>query len=724
MLNLSILDTVLELHGGDTDRVPATILSNSPDDFLAFCQRHQIAAYVWSLVEENDLAERFEPRVRNGLQRAQLDQWQRSERLLRDLQRLSADFDKAGLEFIALKGPYLAQRFFGGIDRRAFSDLDILVRTESLAASIELLRANGYTAVSFVGLPGWTRRFLHHVELKKGATPLDVHHTLRAHSTFRIREESLWVREARFDFPAFSCRVLPEDLSLLVQILSIHTDVGLGIANIKMLIDLDRVLQSCYKTINWSAFLSDRERDGTLTITLNVLALLLTAFRNAERYPDITRLLNDRRERLVWQPDRRRYLQLFADTTLYQSKIWALRQYDQPSFLAVTTWAMSLPVMALGMGEGFLGNLREKGIPRPRFPGKRHSASAGLWDSPQELVTGLGGNADAIRCCRIRLGSLSLQFSYTDEKYLTMLEELFRLQALPVEVGNVAWQGEDHLLLFDVAEERFREVIPQPSQPLINRSLEDTIEIHRDAACCLVRRSGAGVKIAIPVISASHQYSHLLHCVMVVLYRALFALESLPLHSAAIQFGDSANLFIGDKGTGKSTISLSLGLAGGRVLGEDHILLRRAAGRFLVSGCDGKGRLTAKTEDHFFAKPLPTVPQDVAGIWKKEIDLADHVCSAPFEDVPVARIFFLRVGKELRIRTMKGAEALLKMLGLMRERQRFVGAADRKSFLDFFGDFLRSAEIWDLELSPDLHDLDELAAFVKGRSQHPPGRDA
>ena len=127
-----------------------------------------------------------------------------------------------------------------------------------------------------------------------------------------------------------------------MQILSIHTDVGLGIANIKMLIDLDRVLQSCYKTINWSAFLSDRERDGTLTITLNVLALLLTAFRNAERYPDITRLLKEHRERLVWQPDRRRYLQLFADTTLYQSKIWALRQYDQPSFLAVTTWAMSL----------------------------------------------------------------------------------------------------------------------------------------------------------------------------------------------------------------------------------------------------------------------------------------------------------------------------------------------------------------------------------------------
>ena len=682
MLNLSFLDTVLGLHAGDIDIAPATILTNSPDDFLAFCQQHQIAAYVWSLIEEHDLAQRLEPSVRQGFQLAQLDQWQRSERLLRELQRLSGRFDKAGLEFIAMKGPYLAQRFFGGIERRAFSDLDILVRTESFAASVELLRGEGYAAVSSVGLPGWTRRFLHHVELKKGATPLDLHHALRAHPTFRIREESVWGREAYFDFPAFSCRVLPEDLSLLVQILSIHTDVGLGIANIKMLIDLDRVLQTCYQTINWSAFLSDREADGTLTITLNVFALLLTTFRNAERYPDIARLLKERRERLVWQPDRSRYLQLFADTTLYQSKAWALPQYDQPTLSAVTTWAMSLPVMALGMGDSFLGNLREKRMPQPSFRGTRQSSASGLWESPQELVRGLGGNPNAIRCCRIRR-SLSLQVSYTDEKYLMMLEELLRLQACPVESGNVAWQGEDHLLLFDVAQEQFREVIPRPSQPLVDRSLEGIIEIHHYAACCLVRRSGTGLKIAIPVISASQQYSHLLHCVMVVLYRALLVLESLPLHSAAIQFGDSANLFIGDKGAGKSTISLSLGLAGGRVLGEDHILLRRTKGRFLVSGCDGKGRLTAKTEDHFFAKPLPVVPQDVAGMWKKEIDLSDHVCSAPFEDVPVGRVFFLRAGKVLCIRPMKGTEALLKMLGIMRERQRFMGAHDRKSFLIF-----------------------------------------
>jgi len=711
MSQLALLDAFLELHNGNRgDQLPGAI-ADSPDDFLTFCQHHQIAAYVWSQIEETDLAEKLEPMLRAGLQYAQLDQWQRSERLLRELQRLDAGFSEAGIEFIAIKGPSLAQRFFGGIDRRAFTDLDILVRAEGVPASVDFLKRRGFEAVSSSQLPGWMRRFLHHVELRKDTTILDLHHTIRSHPAVRISQETLWEREKYLDFPNFRCRVLPDDLSLLVQILSIHTDIALGVANLKMLVDLDRVLRGCYRTIDWPAFLSDRREDGTFGITLNVFALLLTIFRNAARYPEIARLLEEHRDLLVWPPDRDRYLRLFVDATLYQSKIWALRQYDQSIVSSVMTWAMSLPVMALGMRDSFMGNLRQRGFSRPRSRGERES-SAGLWDSRQQLVRGLGGDPDAIRSCRIKLGSLSLEFSYTDEKHLTMLRDLFRL--LPIEAGSAAWDGMDHLLIFDVDEEQFREVIPQPSQPLVDRSLEGILEIHRDAACCLLRRTPDGLKLAIPVISAPHQYEHLLHCVMVVLYRGLFALESLQLHAAAIQFGDSANLFIGDKGAGKSTVSLSLGLAGGRVLAEDHILLRRAEGSFVVSGCDGMGRLTAKTENYFFAKPLPSTPVDVAGTLKKEIELADHVSSAPFEEVPVGRVFFVHVGEQLSMRRMKGNEALLKLIEMMRERQRFVGARDRGDFLDYFGDFLESTEVWDLTLSPDLNELDELAKFVKG----------
>jgi len=724
MLDLTLLETVLALHARQSDATCEQTLANFPREFLSFCQRHQIAAYVWGLLEQSGFAQAIDPAVRKGFQLAQLDQWQRSERLLRDLQSVHARFGEHGNEFILMKGPYLAKRFFGGIERRAFSDIDILVRSNSLAASIDLLQAEGYAAVSPLTLPDWTRRFLHHIELKKDGRGLDLHHTLRAHPTFRISEETLWARTCHFSFGAFSCRVLPDDLTLLVHILSIHADIGLGLANLKLMLDLDRVVEACSNEIDWPAFLSDRERERTLDITLNVLALLLTIFRSADRYPELTQLLQEHKTALVWRPDRNLYLQLLDGTALRTAKIWALRQYDQTLLSALTTWALSLPVMALGLGKSFCGNLRHRkfGLSTPGF--RRRLVATGLWDSPQDLIKGLGGDARAIIQCRIRLGSLSLRLHYTDEKYLAMLAELFRLQELPVEDNKRAWDEEDHLLLFDVAEEPFRAIIPQPAQPFVDRTLEGIVEIHRDAACCLLSRSGERVKIVIPVISASQEYAHLLHCVMVVLYRALFSLECLPLHSAAIQFGDTANLFIGDKGAGKSTVSFRLGLAGGRVLGEDHIILRRRHGKFFASGCDGKSRLTAKSERHFFANPLPAAALDVAGVLKKEIDLADHVCSAPFEDVPVGRIFFSSVGKDLVFEKMNGAEALTKMLSMTRERLRFSGAQDRKRFLDFFGDFLGSTEIWNLTLSEDLNDLDTLVAFVKEGEEHRNGGTA
>jgi hypothetical protein len=718
MLDLTLLETVLALHARQSGVSCERTLTNFPREFLSFCQRHQVTAYVWGLLEQSGFAQSLDPAVAKGFQLAQLDQWQRSERLLRDLKSLHARFGQHGQELIVMKGPYLAKRFFGGIERRAFSDIDILVRSNCLTASLDLLQAEGYAAVSPLKLPDWTRRFLHHIELKKGGRSLDLHHTLRAHPTFRISEEALWTRTCHFDFGTFSCRVLPDDLTLLVQILSIHADVGLGLANLKLMLDLDRVVEACSNDIDWPAFLSDRERDRTLGITLNVLAMLLTIFRSTDHYPELTRLLQERKTALVWQPDRNRYLQLLGGTTLRTAKTWALRQYDQTLLSALTTWAMSLPVMALGLGKSFSGNLRHRELGLPS-PGSRHRpVTAGLWDSPQDLIKGLGGDPRAIAQCRVRLGSLTLRLYYTDEKYLAMLAELFRLQALPVDDDKRAWDEEDHLLLFDVAEEPFRAIIPQPTQPLVDRTLEGIIEIHRDAACCLLSRADERVRLAIPVISASQEYAHLLHCVMVVLYRALFSLECLPLHSAAIQFGKAANLFIGDKGAGKSTVSFRLGLAGGRVLGEDHIILRRRHGKFFVSGCDGKSRLTAKSEEHFFTSPLPATAVDVAGVLKKEINLADHVCSAPFEDVPVGRIFFSSVGKILAFEKMNGAEALAKILNMTRERLRFSGAQDRKRFLDFVGDFLGSTEIWNLTLSEDLNELDKLVAFVKDGKEY------
>jgi hypothetical protein len=106
---------------------------------------------------------------------------------------------------------------------------------------------------------------------------------------------------------------------------------------------------------------------------------------------------------------------------------------------------------------------------------------------------------------------------------------------------------------------------------------------------------------------------HLHHLFAVHVDALLLTLGAIRLHGAAIEFGGSTNMFLGDKGAGKSTTSLALGLAGGRVLADDQLLVRRTDGGIRVSGVDGNVRLTTKTESHFLTEPLDAEAVDYGG---------------------------------------------------------------------------------------------------------------
>src|SRR5699024_9092648 len=102
----------------------------------------------------------------------------------------------------------------------------------------------------------------------------------------------------------------------------------------------------------------------------------------------------------------------------------------------------------------------------------------------------------------------------------------------------------------------------------------------------------------------------------VVFHKILFLLDRIVLHAAAVRVAGRVALFIGDRGAGKTTTALALTRAGGTVLGEDHIILRRSGDGFVVSGCDERWRVDARTERHFFDNPLPLEAADYAGRMK------------------------------------------------------------------------------------------------------------
>ena len=195
----------------------------------------------------------------------------------------------------------------------------------------------------------------------------------------------------------------------------------------------------------------------------------------------------------------------------------------------------------------------------------------------------------------------------------------------------------------------------------------------------------------------------------VVVNKLLFLMDHVVLHAAAVRVGDLVHVFVGEKGAGKSTVCLGLARAGGTVLGEDHVILRRAVPGYLVSGGDERSRLTERTERHFFPESLPVPAKDFAGTPKKEIRMGDFFSSRPYQDFAAHALHFPRVGSRLALRPLKPQAALLRLLQYTSHMQRFASPADQDRFLDFLNGFVGTVRTHEIELSPELGDLEHLA---------------
>lgn len=198
----------------------------------------------------------------------------------------------------------------------------------------------------------------------------------------------------------------------------------------------------------------------------------------------------------------------------------------------------------------------------------------------------------------------------------------------------------------------------------------------------------------------------------VVMHKVLFLLDRVVLHAAAVRIGGHVAVFVGDRGAGKTTTALALSRAGGIVLSEDHLILKRSADGFLVSGCDERWRVDARTERHFFDGPLPVEASDFAGRMKKEVAVRTTE-SRPFADERATQLFFIRPGSRFQIAPLSRGVTVLKLMEEAGKLQRFVDADDRQQFLSMLSDFSRTITPWALERSDDLGDLDQLIAFLR-----------
>ncbi|MEX1258780.1 MAG: hypothetical protein WEG36_14290 [Gemmatimonadota bacterium] len=312
----------------------------------------------------------------------------------------------------------------------------------------------------------------------------------------------------------------------------------------------------------------------------------------------------------------------------------------------------------------------------------------------------------------IRLGSLTARLLLPDERYGHDVAQIFGTSLQAPDWAPVAGIG---------AEIAFEErpggradsgpQVPMDGMVLMHDPLRP--EIHTEALSLYLNLDIHPARIRLDVVRLDLPHFDLCVHLAVAFHKLLFLMDRVVLHGAAISVDDKVCLFLGDKGAGKSTIALKLARAGGTVLGEDHLILRRTGDGFVVSGCDERSRLTAKTEEFFFDDPLDIVPKDFAGTMKKEVPAGELFTSVPYTDGPVTHLFFPKVGNRLLPARLSRKELLLELMRATGKLQRFVDLADRTRFLELLAAFTPSVEGYRLELSEDLADLDDLVTFVR-----------
>jgi hypothetical protein len=101
-------------------------------------------------------------------------------------------FDRAGVPVIALKGPCLAERFYGDTALRTCYDLDLMVRGSDLVRTEELLADLGFAPNS--------RADDYHRPWSRKSINLELHHNVENPHAFDFDIDAAWKRAVRWQF--------------------------------------------------------------------------------------------------------------------------------------------------------------------------------------------------------------------------------------------------------------------------------------------------------------------------------------------------------------------------------------------------------------------------------------------------------------------------------------------------------------------------------------------
>lgn len=329
--------------------------------FAAFAEHHRVAGFLWARLEGSALGDELPPVLRDRLRNGYLRQWTKNERLLREAERLLPALEAAAPRHLFLKGPFLAARFHGDIDRRAISDLDLLVAgTDELERVDALLVREGYRRTSF-GTPRSrvVRRFAHHLTYRRDDLAVEVHWAFQQHFSFTIDYDAVRDAGGTFELRGRTYGVASDEDELLLQCLAVFGDAQVGTFLAKSLVDVFVIAAALDATLDWERFLDAQTARGAGRIAASVLGLTLDLLDGGDALPALAAALARRAAQRRLRDRAAALAFLNAGRYDLRSKLRALGLYQAPRPLSALAWIVSLPVRAAVHRDDAAAGLRD-----------------------------------------------------------------------------------------------------------------------------------------------------------------------------------------------------------------------------------------------------------------------------------------------------------------------------------------------------------------------------
>ncbi len=259
-----------------------TALRDRPDTIALTLRAHQLVGLVSRHLAEAGEGHGVDPSLVEALAAARPIARTTPDELRSLFVEVRDALEGAGVPVLLLKGQSFAERLYGGLDRRPQFDVDVLVPRREARRARRVLVARGFRRTEYD---------LHSETLVRGTGKVDLHHCLRTAPAYALREHALW-RDARdITIAGERARTLSDEHTVVLLVLGLFEDLGQGMARLKQLVDLVRLLEEVDATLDWGRFFIDRAAENLLRIALTMLIWVVEVMRAHAAVPRLAQRL-------------------------------------------------------------------------------------------------------------------------------------------------------------------------------------------------------------------------------------------------------------------------------------------------------------------------------------------------------------------------------------------------------------------------------------------------